>query len=159
LKFQHSEAAHDISPRNGKQTRSTHVSGILTLLAEHGETLRPLLWVAVISSLVFGFLRLRQGLAMTAAPRAVLAPTAAPSTLTPAIQIERLFAFVDDATRSAERAMVAHAAAARHLDSAEYQLLRLFEEFPVLAAARRQPAATAEIVRIASPGAPRAMAA
>ena len=34
--------------------------------------------------------------------------------------------------------MSAHLAAAKHLDSAEYQLLKLFDEFPMLAASRER---------------------
>lgn len=147
------------APGNAEPARSTHVSSSLTLLAEHGEALQPWLWVAVIASLVFGFLSLRQGRVRTATSQSVSAPIAEVTGLSPAAQIERLFALIDGASQSTERAMAAHAAAAKHLDSAEYQLLRLFDEFPTLAAVRRQSTATAEIVRMAAPGAPRALAA
>ena len=73
-------------------------------------------------------------------------------------QVDRLFAILDGAGRSAERAISAHAQARQHLDSAEYQLLRLFDEFPMLAAARKQqPAARPIAVAASSP--PRALAA
>lgn len=55
---------------------------------------------------------------------------------TSASQIQRLFGILETSTASVERAMSAHRAAARQLDSAEYQLLRLFDEFPMLAASR-----------------------
>jgi hypothetical protein len=55
---------------------------------------------------------------------------------TSASQIQRLFGILETSAASVERAMAAHRAAARQLDSAEYQLLRLFDEFPMLAASR-----------------------
>lgn len=51
-------------------------------------------------------------------------------------QIERLLDIVAQAAPKAERMREAHDTAARHLDSAEYLLQRLFEEFPMLAATR-----------------------
>lgn len=49
-----------------------------------------------------------------------------------ASQIERLFGLLEAGAASTERAAAAHLAAARHLDSAEYQLMRLLDEFPIL---------------------------
>ena len=62
-----------------------------------------------------------------------------------ATQIERLFGILDTSAASVERAMSAHLAAAKHLDSAEYQLLKLFDEFPMLVANRNLPKRTANL--------------
>lgn len=70
-------------------------------------------------------------------------------------QAERMFAILDEAATSADRAIRAHAAAGKQLDSAEYQLQRLFVEFPMLSAARSKssltPPARAGIVAQVSP--------
>ena len=76
---------------------------------------------------------------------------------TSASQIERLFGILESRAASVERAMTAHDAAARHLDSAEYQLLRLFDEFPMLAAGRSQPRRAANIA-VVPPATPAAQA-
>ncbi len=76
-------------------------------------------------------------------------------------QIERLFGILETSAASVERAMSAHRAAAKHLDSAEYQLLRLFDEFPILTASRsvaQTKPANMAVLPGTSP-APRAMAA
>lgn len=65
-------------------------------------------------------------------------------------QLERLFAIVARSVPSVDRMLQAQAAASRHLDSAEYQLERLFEEFPMLMAARaKSPVRSPSRLRIA----------
>jgi hypothetical protein len=75
-------------------------------------------------------------------------------------QAQRMFAILDDAISSADRAISAHAAAAKQLDSAEYQLQRLFDEFPMLDASRSRPPQVSPVSpSSATPAAPRALAA
>jgi hypothetical protein len=129
------------------------VAGGLEFLQENGWTLLAVGWATVIGLLVTILVQLfRQrgmGTALEAAPAAgatlaVSKPSSshvpAFSTLDGPTQIDRMFAILDQAAASADRAVCAHAAAAKQLDSAEYQLQRLFIEFPMLDASRsRQP--------------------
>ena len=75
-------------------------------------------------------------LRQTSPPKPIVAAAASPARkaaiLDDRAQIDRLFGYVGDSVKSGERAIAAHGQAARHLDSAEYQLQHLFAEFPVI---------------------------
>jgi endonuclease/exonuclease/phosphatase (EEP) superfamily protein YafD len=131
-------------------TGTPHVADLLTLVSEHSAGLIVLGWIALVGLNVYALARVvgkrrsaaRAGrVSSTTQPQAATAVmTAGPPALTAPAQIERLFGILETGAASAERAMTAHVAAAKHLDSAEYQLQRLFVEFPILTANRPAPA-------------------
>lgn len=86
------------------------------------------------------------------------------SALLPALQNDahqsrRLFSLLDAAAVSAGRAIEAHKTASQHLDSAEYQLERLFDELPMLAAFRTSNTAPPVSVLLIVPQPAQALAA
>ena len=94
------------------------------------------------------------------APRVAPARSAIPARpMDGAAHINRLFAILDGAIKGSERAVAAHVAAARQLDSAEYQLVRLFDEFPILTAARARTAAAVRTLDVRPALVPHALAA
>ena len=124
-------------------------------LFQHLTNVQPELlvlgWVALLAAHVYGIIRLRRrrrdaGNArrpsdvsstqyQASLDQASLAARIMPRDNASA-QIHRLFGILETSAASVERAMSAHRSAAKHLDSAEYQLLKLFDEFPMLAANR-----------------------
>ena len=105
-------------------------------------------WIVLVALLVYAIVRVIRRWRAAASARRRVDDKPAPSQRenaaagalgdAAATQIERLFCILETSGASVERAVSAHVAAARHLDSAEYQLLRLFDEFPMLAAGRSQ---------------------
>ena len=129
------------------------------------EHLLVLGWVSIVLLHVYALTRMWRGGITVAASNAVLAPATAQSTavipvaMDDATQLHRLFAILDHAGNAAERAMTSHAGATKQLDSAEYQLLRLFDEFPMLTAARTRIARVASVHALIAPQQTRALAA
>jgi hypothetical protein len=121
------------------------VADLFKTLSELNPDLLVLGWLALIALHVFALIGMMRRRATAKARReadvlsAQLQAEPASRTIstdTSASQIQRLFGILETSAASVERAMSAHRAAARQLDSAEYQLLRLFDEFPMLAASR-----------------------
>ena len=153
------------------------MAGALAFLQDYGGTLLVAGWAVVVlllAALLVGMIR-RRGSGSRATNRSPalthetapinatrLATLPEPTSSLPQVsmQAQRMFAILDDAALSAERAISAHAAAAKHLDSAEYQLQRLFDEFPMLDVSRaRQPHAPPVSPSSAAPVPARALAA
>lgn len=104
------------------------------------ETLQGDRWArGPIKLLSAAFSRCRRGLFTRSGSPADVPRHPLPARLSPQVQLDKLFAILDAASLSTERATRAHAAAAQTLDSAEYQLLRLFDEFPALKSTPTQP--------------------
>ena len=128
------------------------------------EHLLVLGWVSIVLLHVYALARMWRGGITVAASDTVVAPTAQSTAAIPvamddATQLQRLFAILDHAGNAAERAMTSHVGATKHLDSAEYQLLRLFDEFPMLTAARTRIARVASVHALIAPQQTRALAA
>ena len=128
------------------------MAGAFSFLQQHGTVLMMTAWGLVVLAHVAylgSFFRKRPAEPAsvadtgsaghgTRAVAAAVAPVRAYAPQDPDTQAARLFSIISDAAQSAERAISAHTQAARQLDSAEYQLRRLFDEFPLLASARRR---------------------
>ena len=129
------------------------------------EHLLVLGWVSIVLLHVYALARMWRGGGTVAAGKISAAPAVARSTpampvvMDDATQLRRLYAILDDAGNAAERAMTSHVGATKHLDSAEYQLLRLFDEFPMLTAARTRIAQVTNVHALIAPQQTRALAA
>jgi hypothetical protein len=115
-----------------------------SLLADILQQPAALMWIAVLTTQLIVLARAlscptrgeksqtgRRAHSSSRQLRTVSAPI--PRRLSPVEQIERLASIVGTARTMAASAADAHAAAARLLDSADYQFQRLFEDNPVLA--------------------------
>jgi hypothetical protein len=117
------------------------VAGALSMIQDASGGLLVAGWIALIGAHVLALAHIvsRRKRAMRAARLAPAAPIPnLSSRLDTTVQVEKLFSVLDDAALSVERATQAHVAATKQLDSAEYLLQRLFDEFPMFGPARRQ---------------------
>ena len=113
------------------------MAGALSLSNDATGSVLVLAWAGVVLLLLALLGRMMRARWILSKPITAAVPASGVAVSTArggATQIDRLLTILDGAIKSGDRAITAHARAARQLDSAEYQLLRLFVEFPVLSA-------------------------